>query len=266
MQRLVHAATAMLAALALALTAGPAAAAEVLLGPGDVLKLSVYGNPDLALETRVSETGTITFPLLGQVSIGGLPVATAEKRIGSLLEKGGYLRRAQVNIIVSQLQSQQVGVLGQVNRPGRYPIESRRSLMDLLAMAGGIGPEGGDSVSVLRTRNGTTTRENIDIVQMVRTGKMAQDLEVVGGDVIYVERAPRFYIYGEVQRPGAFRLERGMTVLQALSVGGGLTPRGTERGIRIKRHGADGTEQVIKAGHNQLLQTDDIVYVRESLF
>ncbi|PWF40460.1 polysaccharide export protein EpsE [Massilia glaciei] len=268
MRALVRAAAAGLPALALALALAPApaAAAEVLLGPGDVLKLSVYGNPDLALETRVSEAGTITFPLLGQVSIGGMPVVAAEKRIALLLQKGGYVRRPQVNIIVSQLQSQQVGVLGQVNRPGRYPIESRRSLMDLLAMAGGIGPEGGDSVSVLRTRDGTTTRENIDVVQMMRSGELARDLEVAGGDVIYVERAPRFYIYGEVQRPGAFRLERGMTVLQALSVGGGLTPRGTERGIRIKRQGADGRQHIIKAGHNQLLQTDDIIYVRESLF
>jgi polysaccharide export outer membrane protein len=262
MKRLVHAVMTILLAFAL----GPVVAAEVLLGPGDVLKLSVYGNPDLALETRVSETGTITFPLLGQVSIGGMPVVAAEKRIASLLETGGYLRRAQVNIIVTQLQSQQVGVLGQVNRPGRYPIESRRSLMDLLAMAGGIGPEGGDSVSVIRKRNGAITRETIDVVQMVRSGKLAQDVEIIGGDVIFVERAPRFYIYGEVQRPGAFKLERGMTVLQALSVGGGLTPRGTERGIRIKRLGADGREQLIKARHDQVLQIDDIVYVRESLF
>lgn len=263
MKRLVHW---MMAAL-LAFTLGPAAAADVLLGPGDVLRLSVYGNPDLALETRVSETGTITFPLLGQVSIGGMPVVAAEKKIANLLETGGYLRRAQVNIIVTQLQSQQVGVLGQVNRPGRYPIESRRSLMDLLAMAGGIGPEGGDTVNVLRKqRNGQTTKQVIDVVEMVRTGEMKQDLEVSGGDVIYVERAPRFYIYGEVQRPGAFRLERSMTVLQALSVGGGLTPRGTERGIRIKRRDAAGKVQVLDARHDNLLQTDDIVYVRESLF
>lgn len=262
MKRLVH----WMMATLLALTLGQAVAGEVLLGPGDVLKLSVYGNPDLALETRIGDTGTITFPLLGQVNIGGMPVMAAEKKIAGLLETGGYLKRPQVNIIVTQLQSQQVGVLGQVNRPGRYPLESRRSLMDVLALAGGIGPEGGDTVSVLRRRDGKTTKETVDVLDMVRSGEMKQDLEVAAGDIIYVERAPRFYIYGEVQRPGAFRLERSMTVLQALSVGGGLTPRGTERGIRIKRRDAQGKVQVIDARHDNLLQTDDIVYVRESLF
>lgn len=262
MKRLAH----WMMATLLALTLCQATAGEVLLGPGDVLKLSVYGNPDLALETRIGDTGAITFPLLGQVNVGGMPVMAAEKKIAGLLETGGYLKRPQVNIIVTQLQSQQVGVLGQVNRPGRYPLESRRSLMDVLALAGGIGPEGGDTVSVLRRRDGKTTKETVDVLDMVRSGEMKQDLEVAAGDIIYVERAPRFYIYGEVQRPGAFRLERSMTVLQALSVGGGLTPRGTERGIRIKRRDAQGKVQVIDARHDNLLQTDDIVYVRESLF
>nr|WP_314607393.1 polysaccharide export protein EpsE [uncultured Janthinobacterium sp.] len=250
----------------LALSAGFAGAADVQLGAGDVLKISVYGNPDLALETRVSEAGEITFPLVGNVALGGLSVSAAEKKLGGLLESGGYLRKAQVNIIVTQLQSQQVSVLGQVNRPGRYPIEGKRSLMDMLAMAGGVGADGGDTVSLIRKRNGKTTREIIDIIDMVRSADLNRDLDVAGNDVIFVERAPRFYIYGEVQRPGAFRLERSMTVLQALSVGGGLTQRGTERGIRIKRRDEGGKLQIINAKHDDLLQVDDMVYVQESLF
>lgn len=246
--------------------ASVAGAADVLLGAGDVVRISVYGSPDLALETRVSEAGEITFPLVGAVAIGGLPVSAAEKKIGGLLESGGYLRKAQVNIIVTTLQSQQVSVLGQVNRPGRYPLEGKRSLMDMLAMAGGLGVEGGDAVSLIRKRGGTTTKEVIDIVEMVRNGDFKRDLDLAGNDVVYVERAPRFYIYGEVQRPGAFRLERAMTVLQALSVGGGLTPRGTERGIRIKRRDADGKLQILDAKHDDLVQVDDVVYVKESLF
>ncbi|MCL6483044.1 polysaccharide export protein EpsE [Janthinobacterium lividum] len=250
----------------LALSAGFAGAADIQLGAGDVLKISVYGNPDLALETRVSEAGEITFPLVGNVALGGLSVSSAEKKLGGLLEKGGFLRKAQVNIIVTQLQSQQVSVLGQVNRPGRYPIEGKRSLMDMLAMAGGVSQDGGDAVSVIRKRNGNTTREIVDIVDMVRSADLNRDLDVAGNDVIFVERAPRFYIYGEVQRPGAFRLERSMTVLQALSVGGGLTQRGTERGIRIKRRDEAGKLEIIKAKHDDLLQVDDMVYVQESLF
>lgn len=250
----------------LALSAGLAGAADVQLGAGDVLKISVYGNPDLALETRVSEAGEITFPLVGNVALGGLSVSAAEKKLGGLLESGGFLRKAQVNIIVTQLQSQQVSVLGQVNRPGRYPIEGKRSLMDMLAMAGGVSQDGGDAVSLIRKRNGKTTREIVDIVDMVRSADLNRDLDVGGNDVIFVERAPRFYIYGEVQRPGAFRLERSMTVLQALSVGGGLTQRGTERGIRIKRRDESGKLEIINAKHDDLLQVDDMVYVQESLF
>ncbi|KAB8051725.1 polysaccharide export protein EpsE [Janthinobacterium rivuli] len=250
----------------LALSAGFAGAADVQLGAGDVLKISVYGNPDLALETRVSEAGEITFPLVGNVALGGLSVSAAEKKIGGLLESGNFLRKAQVNIIVTSLQSQQVSVLGQVNRPGRYPIEGKRSVMDLLAMAGGIGVEGGDTVSLIRKRGGKPSKESIDVIDMVRNADLNRDFDLAGNDVIYVERAPRFYIYGEVQRPGAFRLERSMTVLQALSVGGGLTVRGTERNMRIKRRDANGVMQVITAKHDDLLQVDDVVYVQESLF
>jgi polysaccharide export outer membrane protein len=243
-----------------------ASAAEVLLGAGDVLKVSVYGNPDLTLETRVNDSGAITFPLIGPVVIGGLSTAAAESKIAGLLESGGFLRKPQVNIIVTVQQSQQVSVLGQVNRPGRYPIDGKRNMLDMLAQAGGIAVDGGDTVSLLRKRNGATTREVIDVIQMVRAGELGQDYEVQGNDVLFVERAPRFYIYGEVQRPGTFRLERTMTVLQALSAGGGLTPRGTERGMRIKRRDAGGKLQVIDAKQDDLLQPDDVVYVRESIF
>lgn len=255
-----------LTACLLALTVSGAGAAEVLLGSGDVLKIAVYGSPDLGLETRVSEGGAITFPLVGQVAIGGLTVAAAEKKIGGLLESGGYLRKAQVNIIVTSLQSQQVSVLGQVNRPGRYALEGKRSLIDLLAMAGGISVEGGDTISLIRKRDGVVSKNVVDVIQMVRSGELNQDFELAGNDVIYVERAPRFYIYGEVQRPGIFRLERGMTVVQALSTGGGLTPRGTERGMVIKRRDANGKVQAIDAKQDDLLQTDDVVYVKESWF
>lgn len=250
----------------LALAAGMAVAADVPLGAGDVLKISVYGNPDLGLETRVSEAGQITFPLVGAVAVGGLSASAAEKKLGGLLESGGYLRKAQVNIIVTSLQSQQASVLGQVNRPGRYPLEGKRTVMDMLAMAGGMNPDGADQVTLIRKRAETTSRDVIDILDIVRNGDLKGDTEVSGNDIIYVERAPRFYIYGEVQRPGAFRLERNMTVVQALSVGGGLTQRGTERGVRIKRRNAAGQIEVIKSKHDDLLQVDDVVYVQESLF
>ncbi|MGZ5200079.1 MAG: polysaccharide biosynthesis/export family protein, partial [Telluria sp.] len=184
MKRLVQ----IMMAAVLALSAGFSFAAEVLLGPGDVVKMSVYGSPDLTVETRVAESGKMTVPLLGQVQVGGLSVAQAEKKIGDALEKGGYLKKAQVNLLVTTLASAQVSVLGQVNRPGRYPVDGTRKVLDLLALAGGIAADGGDTIDLVRTRDGKTTRETIDVVDMVRKGELNRDYEVSGGDVIFVER------------------------------------------------------------------------------
>lgn len=248
------------------LGAGLAGAAEVPLGPGDVVRLSVYGSPDLAVETRVSEGGSITFPLLGQVAVGGLSVAAAEKKIGGLLEKGGYLKQAQVNMLVTTLASQQVSVLGHVNRPGRYPVEGRRKVLDMLALAGGIHGDGGDMISLVRTRDGKTARETIDVVDMVRKGELDKDVEVAGGDIIFVERAPRAYVTGEVTRPGPFRLERGMTVQQAVSAGGGLSPRGSDSGMKITRKDAGGNPVTINVKASDPVQVDDVIVVRESWF
>lgn len=252
--------------LVLALATGLVSAGEVLLGAGDVVRVNVYGSPDLSLETRVSEAGSITFPLLGQVGVNGLSVAAAEKKIGGLLESGGFLKKAQVNMIVTTLASQQISVLGQVNRPGRYPVDGKRSVLDMLAMAGGIGADGSDTISLVRTRNGKTTKDSIDVLQMVRVGALETNVDVAGGDMIYVERAPRFYIVGEVQRPGAFRIERQMTVLQALSAGGGLTARGSNKGLRITRRDARSNPVTIDAKHDDLVQVDDVITVRESWF
>lgn len=250
----------------LALCAGFVSAAEVLLGPSDVVKVLVYGHADLALETRISETGSITFPLIGEVSVGGLSTSAAEKKVAKLLEQGGFIKNPQVNIIVTLLQSQLVSVLGQVAKPGRYPIDGKRRLTDILALAGGVLTDGADSVILLRVKEGVSKKEIIDLVDVMRDGDAKKNVELIGNDVIYVERAPRFYIYGEVQRAGAYRLERDMTVLQALSSSGGLSARGTERGIRIKRRNAAGALEIIQAKHDDLLRADDVVYVQESLF
>jgi polysaccharide export outer membrane protein len=253
-------------AVVLACAAGVAGAGELLLGAGDVVKATVYGSPDLGIETRVAESGNMTFPLLGEVHVGGLTTQQAEKKIGGLLEKGGYLKKAQVNLLITTVASQQVSVLGQVNRPGRYPVEGTRKVLDLLALAGGIGAEGGDMVTLVRNRNGKVTRETLDVVDMVRKGELNRDVEVAGGDIIFVERAPRAYITGEVQRPGPFRIERAMTVQQAVSAGGGLTPRGTQRRPQITRRGADGVPRTIDVKTDDLVQVDDVIIIRESWF
>lgn len=251
---------------AILVLASAAGAADLPLGRGDVLKISVFGNPDLSVETRVGESGKISYPLLGEVGVEGLSPAEAERRIAAALETGGFVRRPHVNVAVTLLQSQQVSVLGLVNRPGRYPMEGKRTVIDVLALAGGVNPEGGDTAYVIRTRDGKTDKQSIDLPEMMRSADLSLNLELRGGDVVYVERAPRFYIYGEVQRPGGYRLEKNMTVVQALSAGGGLSPRGTERGLRIKRRNASGVIEVVPAAHGDIVRPDDVVFVRESLF
>lgn len=242
------------------------AAGDAPLGPGDVLKVTVYGQPDLSLEARVTESGTISYPLIGEVKVGGMTPVAAEKKIAGLLEHGGYLKKPQVNIAVAQNQSQQVSVLGQVQKPGKYPVESTRSLTDIIALAGGLTQDAGDRVTLIRNRNGKVHKEEVDLYEVMKSGNAKQNLRLQTNDVVFVERAPRFYIYGEVQHPGTYKLERNMTVLQALSVGGGLSPRGTDRGIRVKRRGPDGNTVEITAKHDDIVQVDDVVYVRESLF
>ncbi|WP_370551254.1 polysaccharide export protein EpsE [Glaciimonas sp. PAMC28666] len=249
-----------------ALSAVSAHAADVPLGAGDALKIAVFGNPDLSLETKVSEAGSITFPLIGEVKVAGLSAADAEKKISGLLISGGFLRTAQVNIMVTELQSQQVSILGQVLRPGRYPINGTRTVTDMLAVAGGLGPDGGDTATIVRTRNGTTRKQTINLVDMIHSSDMTANLDLINGDMVYVDRAPKFYIYGEVQHPGGYKLERNMNVTQALSIGGGLTPRGTERGLRVKRRDAEGKMETFSVNNDDELRPDDVVYVKESLF
>jgi len=323
---------------------------DYVLGAGDMVRITVYGSPDLTLETRVSAAGTLTFPLLGEVAVGGVVTGDAEKKIAKGLEEGGFVKQPQVNIVVLQFQSQLVSVLGDVNKPGRYPLDRPSHLTDVLAlasgatangseivtvtslhdgksekheydlgawfdhgdvaqnpairgddiifvqarevsvlgqvnrpgkysvvngvrnvgdflsMAGGIAPGGADIIVVSILRDGKVDKREIDIDQLFRSGDTAANIPLRGGDMIYVPRQPLFYIYGEVQRSGSFRLEHNMSVAQAISVGGGLTVRGTERGIRVKRRDAKGELLTIQPKASDVLQADDVIFVSESLF
>ncbi|WP_124703945.1 polysaccharide export protein EpsE [Sulfuriferula multivorans] len=243
----------------------PASAKEYLLGSGDILRITVYDQPDLTLDTRVNESGAISFPLIGDVHVAGETATTAQNRIAEKLLKGGFVKNPQVNLIVTQYRSKQVSVLGQVNRPGKYPLENTSTLTDILAQAGGINPAGADTLVLIHKQTGKAEYMNIDTLALYLDGKANLDMPVADEDIIYVPRAPLFYIYGEVQRPGSFRLERGMSVMQALSVGGGVTLRGTQRGIEIRRRDADGKEIIIKPSLSDSVHPDDVIYVQESL-
>jgi polysaccharide biosynthesis/export protein len=265
------------AALALgALLAGGSAAAqapapaqsEYRLGAGDIVRISVFQNPDLTLETRVTETGLVSYPLLGSIKLGGQSITAAEKQIADGLRNGGFVKQPQVTLVLLQVRGNQASVLGQVNRPGRYPIEvADMRLTDLLAMAGGTAAGGADTIVVTGTRDGKPMRLEVDLPTVFGAQAKAQDnIQILNGDTVWVDRQQVVYIYGEVQRPGPMRLERGMTLMQVLATGGGLTQRGTEKGIRVHRKSGDAKVQVVQPGMDDKMQDGDVVYVRESLF
>lgn len=243
------------------------AANEYRLGAGDVIRINVYQSPDLTLETRIGEAGTVSYPLLGSLRLGGLTVTQGEKLVADGLRNGNFLKQPQVSIQVVQVRGNQVSVLGQVNKPGRFPIEvADMRLSDLLATAGGIAVGGADTLNLVGTRGGKAFRKEVDLPSLFRGDRREDDVPVQNGDVLFVDRAPMIFIYGEVQRPGTIRLERGMTVMQALATGGGLTQRGTEKGMRVHRKAADGKTQIIQPAMDDPLRDGDVVYVRESLF
>jgi polysaccharide biosynthesis/export protein len=227
----------------------------------------VFQAPDLSLEARVSEAGAISYPLLGTVSLAGLTVPEAEQRIARGLRDGNFVRQPQVSIIVMQARGNQVSVLGHVGRPGRYPLETGEvRLTDLLATAGGVAQGGSDLIVVVGLRNNQPYRAEIDLPTVFGPNRRAADITLQNGDVIWVERAPTIYLYGEVQRPGAMRLERNMTVMQALASAGGLNTRGTLRGLRVSRRDAEGRTREIEPQMTDTLRPDDVVFVRESVF
>lgn len=237
------------------------------LSAGDAIRIQVFQNPDLALETRISESGNITYPLIGEVRLGGLSVTAAEKKIADALKSGGFLQKPQVTLVLTQIRGNQVSVLGQVGRPGRFPLESANTrLSDMLANAGGTAPLGDDTVIVTGLRNGKPFRRLIDLPSIFLRENLADDIVLQGGDVIYVHRVPVFYIYGEANRPGSFRIERAMTVMQALAQAGGPTARGSQDRLVLHRQQPDGSVREMKPAMTEPVQPNDVIYVRESLF
>lgn len=251
-----------------AAASGPSANDLYRIGPGDVVRITVYQSPDLSLEARVSETGAISYPLLGQVALGGMAITAAEAHLAEALRKGEFVKNPQVMIVVMQVRANQVNVLGQVAKPGRYPLDlSGIRLTEVLALAGGVASgAGSDTVVVIGDRNGQPFRKEVNLPAIFGPNGRAEDIVLAPGDSIWVDRAPQIYLYGEVQRPGLQRLERGMTVQQALAAGGGVTQRGTLKGLKVSRRAADGSMQSIEPAMDDSLKDGDVMYVRESLF
>jgi polysaccharide export outer membrane protein len=252
-------------AFMMALTASRASAVseDYRLGPGDLLKILVFDHDEMTLDARISQTGNITFPLVGQVPLAGLSTRDAEMLLAKRLADGGFLSKPQVSILVSDYESQKVSVMGQVTKAGQYPLDSTKSVLDVLAMAGGLlNDSAGDDATLVRADG---THVAIDLPRLF-DGDPAMNLPVRDGDTVFVLPVAQFYVYGEVQHPGQYRLPRKTTLSQAISIGGGLTPRGTERGAIIKRLTADGKERKLAVSDEDVLQPNDVVVIKPSWF
>jgi len=236
------------------------------LGMGDMVRVTVFRNPDLTTEARVSERGTILFPMIGEVNVAGLTPSQAGARIADKLPQGRYVVNPEVTVSMMQVNSRQVSVLGNVNKPGRYPLDAQTAhLTDFIAVAGGLSPTGSDEVTVVSNKDGKTIKRDVDLAQIFDGGDVSQNIELGPGDTVYVHKAPMVYVYGEVQKGGAYRVEPNMTVMQAIAMGGGVTPRGTLRGLKISRR-EGGNVREINARLTDTVKPDDVVYVSESLF
>jgi polysaccharide biosynthesis/export protein len=236
------------------------------LGPGDSVSIQVYGQPDMATVVYVSDDGTIPVPLAGPVQIAGLSPSQASQRIEKALKDGMFLVDPHVTLTVTVSRSQRVSVLGQVGKPGLYPIESNTTIFDLLAMAGGALETGSEEIFLLRPdASGTLQRYPINLKGLDSSKNAVPEQALRGGDSILVPRAEQFYIYGEVTSPNKYRVEPEMTVIQAIARAGGVTPRGSERRVDIKRL-IDGKYVTVKAKLNDVVKADDVIRVKESIF
>ncbi len=237
------------------------------LGAGDTVRITAFRYPGLTTEARLSEDGTVNVPLIGEVKLLGMTPDEAAKQIAERLKKGNYLVNPQISVAVLQARSRLVSVLGLVAHPGRYVLDGAAArLSDVIAMAGGLQPLASDTAKVQLRRGGKMQVIDVNLSTVMQGGDPAANLELHSGDSVFVPKAPVFYIYGEVTKGGAYRLEQDMTVTQAIALAGGITPRGSENRLQLRRRGPDGQWHQSKVSLLDPVAADDVIYVRESLF
>jgi polysaccharide biosynthesis/export protein len=246
------------------------------IGPDDLLTISVFDEPELTNKYRVDTDGMLTFPLVGRIAASGLTLIEFQQRLTSGLAQG-YLKNPQVRIEVDQYKSQSIFVTGEVRSPGKITMTGALSLIEALALAGSPTTSASNEVIVVHPRkpsaagqptmpgdsqDAETTR--VDLKQL-QIGKAGKNVVLHDGDTIFVPKAETFYITGQVRNPGMFVLDPGMTVLQALSIAGGLTERGSDRGIKIIRF-VDNKRIEVDAELTDNVRANDTIQIRQRFF
>jgi polysaccharide export outer membrane protein len=231
------------------------------IGPGDVLRISVYDHPDLNTLARVDDQGSILFPLAGQVMVGGQTATDAARTIAARLN-GDYVVNPQVTVFVEEFRSKKVVVLGEVVRPGVYELSGPTTLLELVSKAGGLTRGAGRSVTIHRTSG----QEHTFSVNLGETYNGTFDLQLLDGDTVTVEKAGLVYVTGQVNRPAAYNLEPDMTVIKAVTMAGGFTALAAQGRIKIIRK-IEGSERVLeRVSLHDKLAPDDVMVIPESFF
>jgi polysaccharide biosynthesis/export protein len=239
---------------------------DYVVGVDDKISVTVYRSEDLSIEVRVSSNGEIAFPLLGQVKVAGYTTNQIEKILSKALVDKKLLVSPQINVEVTDYQSKTFSIFGHVTVPGKYPIKRPLKLADAIAIAGGYTLTASDIVTIVSNNEGVTSKNSYDIKLLLSDVNGKGNPVIKNGDIIQVPKHAVFYIYGQVNIPGEYKVEPNMRVSQALALGGGVTLRGTTRSMVIERTGKDGKVTKIPAKLDVVLQPNDVIYVDESLF
>jgi polysaccharide biosynthesis/export protein len=222
------------------LTAGAPVAQEYTIGPGDILKITVWGHDDLSKDYPVAQDGRVPFPLIGAVPAVGLTTTELAKRIRDLLEKD-YLVNPQVIVGVKDYLSKKVNVMGEAEKPGLFYLTGPTTLLELLSKAGGLSKNAGKDLVLVRTE-GTILRLD---VRKIQSGDVKENLLLQNGDMMFVPKASAFFVLGEVNKPGTFPLDKETTVLEAVTLAGGYGATAAASGVKVLRRNADGKQETI---------------------
>lgn len=245
-------------------------------GAADVLGIKVFGEEALSNNYTVDSDGSITFPLIGRVHVAGHTTRQVEEHLTKLLD-GDYLKRPQISVEIATFRSRFIFVLGEVRNPGKYNIQGPQTLLEVIAHAGSTTPAAGDSIIVQRYKEGIAsaitaalpdderTAEVLRVsLEDLRQGRLNANILLQDSDTIIVPPAERFYVQGFVKQPGSFVLRPGMTVRQAIAEAGGISERGSTRGIKIIRKIND-KEVELDAGMSDVVRPNDTIRIRQRL-
>lgn len=244
---------------------------ELRIASGDLLRLHVYGVPELSRQVRVGESGAISLPLVGAIPVAGLTTPEAEAQIRRRLAEGGFVREPHVSLLLEEYSSQGISVLGEVQKPGIYPLLGEQRLFNAISAAGGLTNKAGRSATITRRH----TQERILVALPSDPSEMpGHNVALFPGDTVVVSKAGIVYVVGDVTKPGGFIMENNtsITVLQALALAQGTKPTASVGNARLIRK-TDAGPQEIEIPLKQILQakapdlelhSDDILFVPSS--